>query len=48
MIASQQVRDFVDRYWEGLLERDPLMGTFVGDERYDDRLPDLGADGRAA
>jgi len=42
------VRDLVDRYWEGLLERDPLMGTFIGDERYDDRLPDLGATGRAA
>ena len=47
-MASQQVRDLVDHYWEGLLERDPLMGTFIGDERYDDRLPDLGADGRAA
>src|SRR6476646_9305352 len=48
VMASEQVRDLVDRYWEGLLERDPLMGTFIGDERYDDRLPDLGADGRAA
>ena len=37
----------MDRYWEGLLERDPLMGTFIGDERYDDRLPDIGAAGRA-
>src|SRR5947207_7215613 len=48
VMASEQVRDLVDRYWEGLLERDPLMGTFIGDERYDDRLPDLGATGRAA
>ena len=48
MTASQQVLDLVDRYWEGLLERDPLMGTFIGDERYDDRLPDLGENGRAA
>ena len=46
-MASEQVRDLVDRYWEGLLERDPLMGTFIGDERYDDRLPDIGAAGRA-
>src|SRR5206468_12324961 len=46
--ANGMVRDLVDRYWEGLLERDPLMGTFIGDERYDDRLPDLGATGRAA
>ena len=48
MTANGMVRDLVDRYWEGLLERDPLMGTFIGDERYYDRLPDLGATGRAA
>jgi Uncharacterized protein conserved in bacteria len=46
-MAGEQVRELVDRYWEGLLERDPLMGTFIGDERYDDRLPDIGAAGRA-
>jgi uncharacterized protein (DUF885 family) len=33
-------RALVDRYWEGLLETEPLLGTQVGDERYDDRLPD--------
>src|SRR5205809_6141347 len=46
--ANGMVRDLVDRCWEGLLEREPLMGTFIGDERYDDRLPDLGPAGRAA
>jgi uncharacterized protein (DUF885 family) len=46
--ADQQVRELVDRYWEGLLEREPLLGTYVGDERYDDRLPDLTETGRAA
>jgi uncharacterized protein (DUF885 family) len=46
--ADQQVRDLVDRFWEELLEREPLMGTYVGDERFDDRLPDLGETGRAA
>ena len=33
-------RDLIDRYWEKLLELEPLLGTMVGDERYDDRLPD--------
>jgi uncharacterized protein (DUF885 family) len=45
---DQQVRELVDRFWEGLLEREPLLGTYVGDERYDDRLPDLTESGRAA
>ena len=34
--------------WEGLLEREPLIGTFVGDERYDDRLGDPSEAGRSA
>ncbi len=33
-------RELVDRYWFGLLETEPLLGTMVGDERFDDRLPD--------
>ena len=36
----------VDRYWEGLLEIEPLIGTMVGDERNDDRLADPGEAGR--
>ncbi len=40
-------RALVDRYWERLLEVEPLFGTMVGDERYDDRLPDPSEDGRA-
>ena len=35
------------RYWEALLEVEPLLGTAIGDERFDDRLPDPGPDGRA-
>jgi uncharacterized protein (DUF885 family) len=34
--------------WEGLLQREPLIGTFVGDERYDDRLSDPSEAGRSA
>jgi uncharacterized protein (DUF885 family) len=41
------VNDLADRYWEGWLERDPISATVLGDERYNDRWPDLGADGRA-
>ncbi len=40
MSDAVAARALVDRYWEGLLETEPLLGTQVGDERYDDRLPD--------
>jgi uncharacterized protein (DUF885 family) len=45
---AQKARDLADRYWEGLLELDPFIGTQVGDERYDDRLPDPSEEGLAA
>jgi uncharacterized protein (DUF885 family) len=38
-------RDLVDRFWEGLLEIEPMLGTWFGDERYDDRLPDPSEEG---
>jgi uncharacterized protein (DUF885 family) len=41
------VRALADRFWEGFLERQPTFATFVGDERYDDRLDDPGPEGRA-
>ena len=37
-----------DRFWEELLEREPIFATAIGDERYDDRLPDIGEEGRGA
>ena len=45
---NQAVNDLADRFWEGVLERDPLEATILGDDRYDDRLPDIGPEGRAA
>jgi uncharacterized protein (DUF885 family) len=45
---TDAARALVDRYWERLLEHEPLLGTMVGDERYDDRLPDPSEKGRAA
>ncbi|MGZ8512007.1 MAG: DUF885 domain-containing protein [Candidatus Limnocylindria bacterium] len=46
--SNAAVNDLADRFWEGLLERDPLWATILGDERYSDRWPDLGPSGRAA
>src|SRR5690348_13529480 len=37
-----------ERIIEGLLAADPALATSAGDHRYDDRLPDLSADGIAA
>lgn len=42
------VNELADRFWDGVLERDPVYATILGDDRFDDRLPDLGAAGRAA
>ncbi len=44
----ERARALADRYWDGLLEIEPMLGTFVGDERYDDRLSDPSEAGRAA
>jgi uncharacterized protein (DUF885 family) len=41
------VRRFADAYWDDVLALKPLLATQVGDERFDDRLPDLTDSGRA-
>ena len=46
--SNAAVNELAERFWEGVLERDPVSATILGDERYDDRLPDLGEAGRAA
>src|SRR2546426_10076418 len=33
--GEHAARSLADRYWERLLETDPMIGTMVGDERYD-------------
>jgi len=48
MTDMERARALADRYWEQLLELEPVLGTFVGDERYDDRLSDPSEAGRAA
>lgn len=46
--AARAATDLANRFWEQLLELEPLMGTYVGDERFDDRLPDPSEAGLAA
>jgi uncharacterized protein (DUF885 family) len=47
-VTSRPVDELADWFWEGFLERQPVYATFLGDERYDDRLDDPGPSGRAA
>ncbi|GAC1364410.1 MAG: hypothetical protein NVSMB32_06940 [Actinomycetota bacterium] len=44
---DEQARALADRFWDQLLELEPLLGTQVGDERFDDRLPDRSPAGLA-
>jgi len=46
--SDRAVDDLADRFFEGVLERDPISATRLGDVRWNDRLPDLGDSGRAA
>jgi uncharacterized protein (DUF885 family) len=41
-------RRLAERFWEGYLELEPTVATAIGDERYDDRLPDPSEAGRSA
>jgi uncharacterized protein (DUF885 family) len=44
--GQEQGRVLAERFWDGLLEAEPLLGTQVGDERFDDRLADVSEAGR--
>ena len=44
---AQRAKALADRYWDELLELEPMLGTLVGDDRYDDRLPDPSEKGRS-
>jgi uncharacterized protein (DUF885 family) len=49
MAAGQRLRDLYERYFEELLQFNPLLATFIGDHRYNDRLPNfISPDFRAA
>ncbi len=45
--AESPVVDLADRFWQWYLSRQPTYATVLGDERYDDRLPDPSAEARA-
>ncbi|MEO8625538.1 MAG: DUF885 domain-containing protein [Candidatus Limnocylindrales bacterium] len=47
VIIARPVIDLADRFWQWLLARSPIYATVLGDERYDDKLPDPSAEGRA-
>jgi uncharacterized protein (DUF885 family) len=46
--STSRVDALSDRFWEAILELNPVTATVYGDERYDDRLDDPGPAGRAA
>ncbi len=45
--SEGNARALFDRYWEDLLSLEPLVGTQVGDDRFDNLLPDPSPDGIA-
>jgi uncharacterized protein (DUF885 family) len=45
--AAQKAEDLAHRFWEQILEIEPLIGTYTGDDRYDDRLSDPSEEGIA-
>ncbi len=45
--AASTVDEIADGFWERILELSPISATVIGDDRYDDRLPDPGPEGRA-
>jgi len=47
MAAGAIARKLLDRFWDEFLSLEPLFATLVGDDRFDDRLPDPGPDGLA-
>ena len=45
-VSTSAIDELAARFWEVLLEADPLQATVVGEHRYDDRLPDLTPEAR--
>jgi len=37
--TEERAREVADRYWDRLLELEPIAATQVGDDCFDDRLP---------
>ena len=47
MSGPSAVDQLADGFWERLKQLQPISATINGDNRYDDRLPDTSAEGRA-
>jgi uncharacterized protein (DUF885 family) len=45
--AGSPVEDLAERFWESILELNPTLATFYGDDRYAHLLEDPGPEGRA-
>ncbi len=39
--AERRLRELLNEEWESRMESDPLLATYCGDHRYDDRLPEM-------
>ena len=46
--SAARLTELADAFWEAFLAAHPTFATVMGDRRYDDRLEDLSAEGRAA
>lgn len=46
--AASALAALSHEYWEHFLRSRPQLATYLGDRRYDDRMPDVGPAGRAA
>jgi uncharacterized protein (DUF885 family) len=46
-VVTSGVDELAERYWQAVLEADPLQATVVGEHGHDDRLPDLSSAGVA-
>ena len=44
---NEEARKLAADFWEDILQLEPMIGTMVGDERFDDKLSDPGPEGRA-
>jgi uncharacterized protein (DUF885 family) len=47
-LVAADVDQLAERYWQAVLDADPLQATAVGAPDHNDRLPDLTREGRAA
>jgi uncharacterized protein (DUF885 family) len=39
-VEDPRLRDLLFRHWEAYVQREPIWATFIGDHRFDDKLPD--------